>query len=714
MADLSRRRFLKALGWSAAGITVVAGGATFALIPVLPPRNRSTPSDAAAWISLRPGGRFRLLSTRVEMGQGISIGLRQVAAGELGIELDHIDLELPDTALIPVARSTVGSDAMRETGPLVAQAAAALRSAILNKAAERLGRPVSALEIVADGVSDGIASLLTFEALASGPPLLVKAEDVGTARPRLMERRDGHSAVGRPIPTHDIEAIVTGNRPLYADDIRLDGMMFGAVVRPRTIGGQIRSVDASAASVVPGYVGLYREGDFVGIVATRRGALAQALDLLSIDEDNGPPNATADVDTMLDVADAGQMEHVMLDEGEAGRGPFDIDITLSVPLAAHASIEPRTAIARFVDGGLEIWTGTQDPFFVRDTLAAAFGLSREAVRVHAMRIGGGFGARTIVAAELEAARLARLCGRPVKVQWSRRDEFQAGFHRPPSCHRIRAAADGTGRILRWHHMFRSGHVIFTSAAMGPGLQFATSFVPDPGVGRGAIPPYRADATHVAFEDVRLPVKTGPWRGLGAAANHWAMETAIDALARVKGLDPLAMRLAALPPEHKRLKAVLEEVADMAGWSDRPGSGEERMGLACGIYKDMSYAAAIARVIRTDGGYKVARLWCAHDCGLVINPDQVRAQIEGNLVWGIGMALREALAIDGGAITPENFFDYAVPVLSDVPDIDIRLVEGSAAPTGAGETAIVCATAAITNAVAAITGETVMRLPVSVA
>jgi CO/xanthine dehydrogenase Mo-binding subunit len=645
------------------------------------------------------------------MGQGISVGLRQVAAGELGIELDRIDVELPDTALIPFARSTVGSDGMRETGPLVAQAAAALRGAILNKAAERLGRAVPGLEIVADGVSNGVATLVTFEELGAGPPLLVTAENVEAAKPRLMEKRYKGGVVGRPLPTHDVEAIVTARRQLYADDIRIEGMLFGAVLRPTTPGGKIRSIDASAASTVPGYFGLYREGDFAGILATRRGALAQALDLLSVEEDDSPTLVTADIDRLLDLTDGGQMEHVMLDEGEAATGPFDIDLELSVPLAAHASIEPRTAVARFVDGGLEVWTGTQDPFFVRDTLAPAFGLSREAVRVHAMRIGGGFGARTIVAAEMEAAKLAKLCGRPVKVQWSRRDEFRAGFHRPPCVHRIRAAADETGRILRWHHIFRSGHVIFTSAAMGAGLQFATSFVPDPAVARGAIIPYRADATHVAFEDVRLPIKTGPWRGLGAATNHWAMETAIDALARKKGVDPFAMRLAALPEEHVRLKTVLKEVADMAGWSNRPGSGDDRLGLACGIYKDMSYAAAIARVARTANGYRVVRLWCAHDCGLVINPDQVRAQIEGNLVWGIGMALSEELIVDGGAIAAESFFEYAVPVLSDVPDIEIRLVDGRSASTGAGETAIVCATAAITNAVAAIMGQTVMRLPV---
>ena len=257
------------------------------------------------------------------------------------------------------------------------------------------------------------------------------------------------------------------------------------------------------------------------------------------------------------------------------------------------SIEPRTAVARFGESvGLEIWTGTQDPFFVRNALADSCGLDRDKVVVHGMRIGGGFGARTIVAAEMDAARLAKLCGRPGKVQWSRSDEFRAGFHRPPSSHRIRLTADWAGRITRWHHAFRSGHVIFTSAAMGPGLQFATSFIADPGVARGAIPVYEAGETHVVFEDVRLPVKTGPWRGLGAAANSWAVETAVDALARAKGIDPLQLRLTSITPEHRWLKGVLTAVAEMAGWASRPkDSSDEGWGLACGIY-----AASIRRCL----------------------------------------------------------------------------------------------------------------------
>lgn len=714
MRKISRRRLLKALGWSAAGITAVAGGATLALMPVLPPRNGPTAADAAAWISLRPDGRIRLLSTRTEMGQGISMGLRQLAADELGVDVDRIDLVLPDTSLIPVARSTVSSDAMRETGPLVARAAAALSNAILSEAAARLAHPATDLVIGPTGVGDRNGILLSFEALGSGAPVMVTDKDVQAATPKFANRKGGRRVVGRPFATHDIDAIVTGSRPLYADDIRLDTMVFGTVIRPRTLGGRVLSVDVSGAAAVPGFIGLYHEGDFVGIVASRRGALAEALDRLSVSEEEGISFSSADVADMVNVAAAGQLEHTVLGTGDLKDGSFDIDITVSVPLAAHASIEPRTAVAGFRDGGLEVWTGTQDPFFVRNTLAAAFGLSRDAVVVHAMRIGGGFGARTIVAAEMEAATLAKLCGRPVKVQWTRRDEFQAGFHRPPSSHSIRAAADETGRISRWHHIFRSGHVIFTSAAMGPGLQLATSFVPDPGVARGAVPPYHADASHVAFEDVRIPVKTGPWRGLGAAANHWAMETAIDALARAKGVDPLEMRLRSLAPDHARLRAVLEAAAAMANWTSRSGGNDEAMGLACGIYKEMSYAAAVARVARTVDGYRVTKLWCAHDCGLVINPDQVRAQIEGNLVWGIGMALREELIVERGQILAESYFDYTIPVLSDVPEIEIRLIEGSPMPSGAGETAIVCATAAITNAIATMTGATQTRLPVRVA
>lgn len=711
MLTVSRRTVLKALGWGTAGLTAAAG-VGWANMPTLPPRGAAGLSDAAAWISLRPDGGFELYSSRVEMGQGISTGLRQIAAEELNVPLDAIRLVLPDTVLIPACRSTVGSDSMRETGPLVARAAAALAGTMLRQASRRLERPVEALRLSAAGISGEGGILLGLADLAAEGPLFTTEDEAAAARPRLLEPATAWRIVGRSFPTHAIEAIVTGDGALYADDIRLAGMVFGARVRPQSLTGRILSIDDRSCRSIAGYLGLYRDGDFAGVVAARRGALAQALEALSVEESESEAVASSGILGRVGVGRAGGFEHRVLEQGDPGSGPFDVDLTLNVPLAAHASIEPRTAVARFGDDGrLEIWSGTQDPFFVRDSLADAFGLSKRAVVVHAMRIGGGFGARTIVEAEMDAARLSWLCGRPVKVQWSRRDEFRAGFHRPPSSHRIRLSADADGAITHWHHAFRSGHILFTSAAMGPGLQFATSFIADPGVARGSLPPYAAAAIRVEFEDVRLPIKTGPWRGLGAAANGWAIETAIDALARAKGLDPLQIRLQGIAPEHGRLRAVLQAAADLSGWERRPrDTADVAFGLACGIYKGMSYAAAVARVTRWQDGYKVTGLWCAHDCGRVVNPDQVRAQVEGNLVWGIGMALCEELAVDERRIAAESFFDYAIPRFSDVPEIEIRLIEGSPVPTGAGETAMICATAAVTNAIATLTGKTMTQLP----
>jgi CO/xanthine dehydrogenase Mo-binding subunit len=408
----------------------------------------------------------------------------------------------------------------------------------------------------------------------------------------------------------------------------------------------------------------------------------------------------------------GGLEHVPEGGDMDPSEDFDVDLVLDVPLAAHVPMEPRTAVARF-DGEskLEVWTGSQDVFLARSVLSDEMHLSEDDVTVHGMRTGGAFGGKTMCFVELEAARLARAAGRPVKIQWSRRDEFAAAFHRPPSQHRIRARIGADGRLDAWWHAFRSGHVIFSSAFMGRFLQFATSFVADIGVKRGSLPPYAAARKRIEFEDVRLPIPTGPWRGLGAGPNTWAIETAMDALARKAGRDPLAFRLDVLANDNPRLAGVLKEVAARSGWPTRRTNAKRGYGVACGIYKGVTYAAVVAEVmIEKSDPPRVTHLWCAHDCGLVINLDQVRAQIEGNLVWGLGMVLHEKLEVGEGRIEAESHADYALPRFSDVPDIETTLIGGEHPPSGAGEAAIIASGAAITNAIAALTGETVTRLP----
>jgi CO/xanthine dehydrogenase Mo-binding subunit len=692
----SRRKFLKGLGWSLAGLTVVAGGAfAFAPRPVLPYRGAPTGQDAAAWLSLRPDGHIELLMPRAEMGQGIAIAFRQIVAEETGFPLDRIVALPPRTDRLPPARATVGSDSVKDFGPLLARAAAVL------------GEQLSAAGVVEGARPPGGWGALTTR------PSLIDAGRIEAVRPRAFAA--GRRVAGTPAATDDIRAILTGSEPLYADDIRRPGMVFARRLNAPRLGAVLAGVDDGAARGLPGYLGLHVFGAESFIAAETRGALARAHAALSQDWSGGTLTQAA-IDWAIDidrVRAAGDLNHVVRGDSLADNQPFDIDLRLDVPMAAHATMEPRTAVAEFTaDGRLDIWTGSQDVGFVRASLADALAIEAERITVHGCRLGGGFGLRTICTVEREAALMARQLGRAVKVQWSRADEFQEAFHRPPSSHRIRARLAADGTLADWHHAFASGHVIFTSAAMGPGLQFATSFVGDPGVRRGAEPPYAAARMRVEFADIRLPVLTGPWRGLGAAPNAWAIETAVDALARAKGLDPLALRRRLIAPQWPRLARALDRVAVLAGWTELRSTRERGYGLACGIYKDMAYAAVIAEVERDGSGFSVRRLWCAHDCGVMINPDQVRAQVEGNLVWSLGMAMGEQLTVMGGHVGPASLDLYGLPRLSSVPDMMIELVEGGEAASGAGETAIVAGTAAITNAVAAMTGRTVTRLPLA--
>jgi CO/xanthine dehydrogenase Mo-binding subunit len=675
-------------------------------------------------VSLRPDGLVQILSPRQEMGQGVSTAFRQIVAEELGVPLDRVLLILPRTDLLPVTPSTVGSDSMAEYSPLLARAAATLRETLRSRAAKRAGVAASSVEEAAGGFRLPNGERVGFAALAQTSGRVVTAADAlpGMVLRSMSGPEHPRRIVGRSVPTDRIEAIVGGGEVLYAGDVTRPGLVEASLVRPPQLGASLRGFDDRPARLVPGFIAALPLATGVAVVAETRGAVERAVAALdarwSVPDQ---PVTQKAVDAAIDIDKhllAGSLEHSVLRQGRLGSGqaPWDVDLRVDVPMAAHAGIEPRCAVAEFRTNGsprLEVWTGTQDAFYVRAVLADALGLSEADVVVHSMRLGGSFGGRTICTVELEAAQLARQIGRPVKVRWSRPDEFQHGFHRPPSSHRIRGRLDAEGRILDWWHAFASGHVIFTSAAMPPLLQTVTSLVADPGVGRGANLPYAVRrAARVEFADVRLPVATGPWRGLGAGPNVFAIEVAIDTLARRAGLDPLAFRLNNLDASQARLRRVLERVAERAGWAGRPRAGQRRYGLACGVYKETAYAAVVAEVSvgRVGSAPRVTRLWCAHDSGLVINPDQVRAQVEGNLVWGLGMALGEELQVRDGRIGTDYFTDYALPRFSDVPAMTIDLVQGGEAPSRAGETAIVAAAAAIANALAGDRAEAVRRLP----
>ena len=692
---ISRRSILKALGWTGVGLVVVAGsGYALSPLPALPHRGAPTRRDAVAWLRVTPNGSIEVVMPRAEIGQGIAVAFRQIVAEETGFPLDRVIAVHPRTDLLPPARATVGSDSVKDFGPVLARAAAAL-SAMLSR----------------EGVLDGQAPARWWAELAARPRL-IDAASVDKVTETKSFKRSMKQVVGTPQPTDAMRAIVTGEAPLYADDVRRPGMVYGAALRAPRLGAALASATERLSQQVTGFLGLHSAGERVFLAAETRGALERALAAVTSEWTGGlegSPDMLERVDVDKGLA-RGSLEHVEAKAAIENGDRFDVDLRLDVPMAAHAPMEHRTAVAEFANDKLTVWTGTQDVTYVRNVLAKEFRMAIDNVIVIGCRVGGGFGGKTVCNVELEAALLARALKRPVKVQWTRADEFRETFHRPPSSHRIRAKLTPDGMLDVWHHAFRSGHVIFTSAAMGPMLQFATSFIGDPGVVRGAIPPYGSSISRVEFEDVRLPVHTGPWRGLGAAPNVWAIETAINELARKRGEDPVAFRRRIIMSRWPRLVRALDRVARLSDWSNRRSTPDRGYGVACGIYKEMSYAAVVAEVSRAGDEIQVTRLWCAHDCGMMINPDQVKAQVEGNLVWGIGMALREELTLTDGHIKQSSLVDYRVPRFSDVPDMVISLIDEGEAPSGSGETVIVAATPAITNAISAMTGKAVTRLP----
>lgn len=683
---MKRRAFLAAGG---AGLTVALGGCSLPPIPVIPKRPAPDTAAAMGWVNF-DGTRYRLWLPRAEMGQHIDTALRQIACEELGIDPSRLDVALPSTADIGRVRATVGSESVQGFAVPLAQACATLRDAL------------------ARGQRQGVLS----------------AEERPVSQLRVFQ--EGARWVGKSLP-HPSHAAVVRGAPLFTADVRRPGTLYGRVLRAPAspdLVSRAAGFDEAAARAVPSFVALVRDERLVqgrslglGILARTPGALDRIEAALAVrwQIEGGGVDASrlaqaVDVDARLG---EGALAHGLRNDRVGNASDrWDVDLRFDVPAAPHNAIEPRCAVAEAgPGGGLQVWAGTQDAFYVRDVVAKTTGLGESRVTVHPQRIGGGFGGRTVCTVELEAALLAlstAAAGAPVKLQWTRGQELRQAFHRPPSSHRVRARLEG-GRIVAWWHAFVTTPILLTNAALPEWLNPVTRLTGDGGAARGAGLPYAVRAQRIEYGLVRLPLYTGPWRGLGAGPNSFAVESTLDACARAAGRDPLAFRL-----EHTddpRLARVLRRVAQSAGW-DRPKAAGTGRGLACGVYKGAAYVATVAEVAAVDGTWRVTRLVSAVDAGRLVNPDAVRAQCEGNLVWGLGMVLNDVLPLDGAGVSARGFDGAPIPRLTEVPPIDIVLVDEGDPPGGAGETAIVGAAAAVANAWHDACGRRPVRLPLT--
>lgn len=727
VADPGRRQFLCRTGWAAAGVVVVAAAwSGRGVIPAMPTLAEPEPGDGLTWVQMLPDGRARFFCPRTEMGQGAGLGLSQVVAEELNLSQTEVELVRPDTSQVPPFMLTVGSDSLRLFFGPVSRSAALLREHLRMRAAEIKALAPDELHPAAAGFTVPDGTHIPYAALVSDRPIVLDA-DAEPRTARRSKRKLTGGAIGAAWAHPELEEIVTG-RTTYSRDVVREGMLYGGVAHPPSIDARLEGADRRAALSLTGVVEAVVDTseNFAGVVARDPFVLGPALEKLGARWSEPSDVGADDLRDALDITrlrNDGDFEHILVAEGDgdAVEDPRNrtVSAEFSTSMAAHAAMEPRAAVADVRADGVEVWCGTQDPYFVRARIAALLGRDAKAVVIHPQRMGGAFGGRVACGAAEQAARLSAAFGRPVRVQWDREAEFRNSYMQPPFTHHVQAGVTAEGRLTRWTQDFVSAPITTGPvSALGGGLSQLIAagidwFSADAGTARGADHPYAAASRRIRYSDIRTAVSFGPWRGLGAGPNSFVAESVMDELAEAANMDPVDFRLRNLAPGQERLGHVLKRVAALSGWSgDAPERSAVARGIACGIYKCMTYVAAVAEVevLRARREVRVRKVWCVQDCGRVVNPDQVRAMVMGNIVWGCGMALTEQLTIDGAHIAQGNFDRYEIMRNDVCPDVEIELVPSEEPPAGAGESALVAVAPAIANAVHAATGRRVRRLP----
>jgi nicotinate dehydrogenase subunit B len=656
----------------------------------------SLPQDISAWLHVNENGEVTVFTGKVEVGQNIRASLTQAVAEELRVTPGSISLLMGDTDRVPFDMGTFGSRTTPTMNPQLRRAAAAAREVLIGLAADAWkvdpARLTAANGAIADPDSQRRAS---YAELAKGRELakVVAAEEPLTpaAQWKVMDKPLG-KVTGREI--------VTG-RHRYPSDIRLPEMLYGKVLRPPSFGASLSSLDPSKAQQMPG-VTVVHDGDFVGVAAPNPRVAQDALAALSAEWMSTPAQTSSDdlFEYLKNHAGTGD-EHNGHAVGSVEQGLSEASLrlkqTFTVAYIAHAPLEPRAAVAEWKDGKLTVWTGTQRPFGVRGELAEAFRLPEDHVRVIMPDMGSGYGGKHTGEAAAEAARLAQAARRPVKLVWTREEEFTWAYFRPAGVIEVSAGLSIDGSITAWEfHNYNSG-----AAAIGT--------------------LYNIPNQRIQFHSVDSPLRQGSYRSLAATANHFARESFMDELAHLAKMDPLEFRLKNLADE--RFRAALEAAAEKFGWGQmksHPGRSttEDRTlrghGIAGGFDKG-GYVATCAEVAvdSTTRQVRVVRVVTAFDCGAVVNPDGLRNQIEGGNTMGIGGALFEAIQFANGRVLNPHFAQYRVPRFSDAPAMEVVLIDRKDVPSaGAGETPIVGIAPAIGNAIFAATGKRFRALPMA--
>jgi nicotinate dehydrogenase subunit B len=672
---MNRREFFEVLGSGIAVTFTISQSFGRALTDAAPE------DQIAAWIHVGED-KVTIYTGKAEVGQNIRTSLAQIVAEELRVPMDKVDMIMGDTALTPYDRGTFGSRSIPYMGPQLRIAAASAREVLIDMASQewKVGRDKVVMEA---GVIRNLATnkSMPIGQLTKGQKLLKPIDEKVAVTP-VNEWK----IAGTSVKKVRGETFLTGKHR-FVSDMTLPDMLYGKVLRAPSYGSKLASVDLSGARNMPG-VTVVHDGDFVGVAAKDVANAIKARDAIKAEWTLSQQPSRSELFTYIQTkAEKGNDEDSAGDVASAlSKADVKIEKTFTVDYIAHAPLEPRAGLAQWTNNKLTVWTGTQRPFGVQENLAEAFSIPKENVRVIQPDTGSGYGGKHTGEAGVEAARLAKAAGKPVKVVWTREEEFTWAYFRPAGVIEVKAGAQKDGLVTSWEfHNYNSG-------------------------GSGIETPYEVTNKKIQFHPMESPLRQGSYRGLAATANVFARECIMNDLATELKLDPLQFRLKNL--NNERMKGVLEAAANKFGWSKGKTSANRGIGIACGDEKG-SFVATCAEVEVDSSGEnsKVLRVVAAFECGAIINPEHLKNQIEGAVIQGMGGALFERVDFKDGKILNPSFSKYRVPRFSDTPQLEVVMVNRIDIPSvGAGETPILGIAPAIRNAIANAIGKRLYSLP----
>lgn len=661
-----------------------------------------------AWFEIGTDNKVKIYIPKVEMGQGIHTTLAQVAADELDVPWESISVLNVGTG--KGLDDPVGTSASNSTSslfPIIRQAGATVREMLRLEGGHQLG--VSLNEVIAEA---GFVMAQNDPALKISYGEIVQKKigewTIPEPLPALKDSAE-FRYIGKAMQRVDLPDKVLG-KTQYGFDVRLEHMAYGAVAMSNKIGATIRRVDASAAETMPGVIKVVVDDDFVGVVAERRDQAWSALDALQIEWTNEKLWEQADIETLVRIGHGrGVAVQQAGDVDEYLRGDV-FEAEYFVPMAFHAQMEPQNAAADVRADGATVWASTQTPVGVRRAVARAIDMEEEQVLTIPTFLGGGFGHKVNNLPAIQAARLSKAVGRPVHLGYRRAEDFQNGFVRPPSRSVLRAAINSNGLINAMEHRQASGQVafpflpVFVSKVMGA----------DFGAYRGAQIRYGIPNKRVLTWLADLPFKTGWWRGLGLLPTLFAIESFMDELAVSIGMDPFHFRELNVPMDENgdRMKTVLQVLREKSEWETPAPQGRARGMAMC--FDVGTITACVAEVSVNRQEIRVHKLTGVADAGFIVNPNGATAQMEGGMNMALSSALFEEALVKNSSLTPPNFGAYKFLNHSAAPEVVVELVRSGDEPFGLGEPPLGPVAPAVANAVFALTGQRLRRLPLKLA